>query len=176
MEDVCRIVCALISGNSYGYTIPFGRKRNSAVRRKPRICFSGIDPQGKRRLAVLRRKPVTGKRKRQAFDWLHPTFINPRTLVRGAPVYPTQERLRELGEVEQLAAPQVEHLHGGSAPAQGLAVIGLEPVRLEIAALLMNKPGLPLCLLLWDTEGRDFDYPTLRNEREGWGTRRLVAG
>jgi xylan 1,4-beta-xylosidase len=45
----------------------------------------------------------------------------------GAPVYPSQEQLRQLREVEQAAAPQVEHLRGGSftlvVPAQGLAVV-----------------------------------------------------
>jgi xylan 1,4-beta-xylosidase len=45
----------------------------------------------------------------------------------GSPVYPSQEQLRQLREVEQPAAPQVEHLHGGSftleIPPQGLAVV-----------------------------------------------------
>jgi xylan 1,4-beta-xylosidase len=45
----------------------------------------------------------------------------------GAPVYPSQEQLRQLREVERAEAPQVEHLHGGSftleVPAQGLAVV-----------------------------------------------------
>ena len=47
----------------------------------------------------------------------------------GAPTYPSQAQLRQLREVEQAAAPQVEHLHGGSftleVPAQGLAVVEL---------------------------------------------------
>jgi len=41
----------------------------------------------------------------------------------GAPVYPSQEQLRQLREVERPAPPEVEHLHGGSltvvVPAQG---------------------------------------------------------
>jgi xylan 1,4-beta-xylosidase len=45
----------------------------------------------------------------------------------GAPTYPSQEQMKQLREVEQLAPPQVEHLHGGSftlmVPAQGLAVV-----------------------------------------------------
>jgi hypothetical protein len=44
----------------------------------------------------------------------------------GAPVYPSQEQLRQLREVERSAPPQVERLKGGSftlvVPAQGLAV------------------------------------------------------
>jgi xylan 1,4-beta-xylosidase len=45
----------------------------------------------------------------------------------GAPVYPSQEQLRQLRDVEQPEASQMEHLHGGSftldVPAQGLAVV-----------------------------------------------------
>jgi xylan 1,4-beta-xylosidase len=45
----------------------------------------------------------------------------------GAPVYPSQEQLRQLREVERPEPPRVEHLHGGSftleVPVQGLAVV-----------------------------------------------------
>ncbi|HTZ57767.1 MAG TPA: hypothetical protein VMB49_06720 [Acidobacteriaceae bacterium] len=45
----------------------------------------------------------------------------------GAPVYPSQEQLTQLRDVEKPEAPQVEHLHGGSltltVPEQGLAVV-----------------------------------------------------
>jgi xylan 1,4-beta-xylosidase len=45
----------------------------------------------------------------------------------GAPVYPSQEQMKQLREVVRPAPPQVEHLHGGSftleVPAQGLAVV-----------------------------------------------------
>jgi xylan 1,4-beta-xylosidase len=44
----------------------------------------------------------------------------------GAPVYPSQEQLRQLREAAQPTPPEVEHLNGGSlkleVPAQGLAV------------------------------------------------------
>jgi xylan 1,4-beta-xylosidase len=47
----------------------------------------------------------------------------------GQPAYPDKEQLRQLREVERVAPPQVEHLHGGSftlvIPAQELAVVEL---------------------------------------------------
>lgn len=48
----------------------------------------------------------------------------------GAPAYPSQEQLRQLREVVAPAAPEVEHLRGGSftltIPDQGLAVVEVE--------------------------------------------------
>jgi xylan 1,4-beta-xylosidase len=45
----------------------------------------------------------------------------------GAPVYPTQDQLRQLRAAAQIGAGDVEHLHGGSftlaVPSQGLAVV-----------------------------------------------------
>ena len=47
----------------------------------------------------------------------------------GAPIYPSQEQLRQLREVERPVPPEKEHLRGGSftlvVPAQGLAVVEL---------------------------------------------------
>jgi xylan 1,4-beta-xylosidase len=47
----------------------------------------------------------------------------------GAPVYPSQEQLRQLREVERAVSPEAEHLHAGSfalvVPEQGLAVVEL---------------------------------------------------
>jgi hypothetical protein len=35
----------------------------------------------------------------------------------------------------------------------------------------------PASVRLWEAEGQDLpEYPTLRQEREGWGTRLLVTG
>jgi hypothetical protein len=40
----------------------------------------------------------------------------------------------------------------------------------------MNKIYFRYFLLLREGGRVRFDYPTLRKEREGWGTRQLVAG
>ena len=42
----------------------------------------------------------------------------------GAPIYPSQEQLRQLREVERAVPPQIEHLHGGSLHA-GSSCAGL---------------------------------------------------
>jgi hypothetical protein len=51
------------------------------------------------------------------------------------------------------------------------------PAGFRIAvAYMLEQIRFPLCPLLWGVGRVRFEYPTLRKEREGWGTRRLVAG
>src|ERR1700677_1116100 len=45
-----------------------------------------------------------------------------------------------------------------------------------VLAGVPTQSRFPLCRVLWEMGRVRFDYPTLRKEREGWGTRRLVAG
>ena len=55
---------------------------------------------------------------------------------------------------------------------------GIEVIRIHSRGrgTRLAQIRFPLCLVLWEAGRVRFDFPTLRKEREGWGTRRWWRG